>query len=237
MTYVISDIHGCYNEYLEALKRIDFSDEDTLYVLGDCVDRGYAPIKVLQHMMARPNIIPIIGNHDFTALVILKKFCVEVTEENFATQISDEDIEDVLDWILNGGQRTIEDFRKLSAEERQEILEYLGEFSVYEEVEAGGKNYLLVHGGLEPFNPELDVEDYALEQVVLSRPDYDKAYYEDRFTVTGHTPTPTEEGNSGTIIKRNNHIAIDCGCVFGYNLAVLCLETGEETYVPFIGEE
>lgn len=42
MHYVISDIHGCYNEYIKALKKVNFNDNDTLYVLGDCIDRGYA---------------------------------------------------------------------------------------------------------------------------------------------------------------------------------------------------
>ena len=58
-SYVISDIHGCYNEYITALKTINFSDNDILYILGDCIDRGYASIKVLQDMMFRPNVIPI----------------------------------------------------------------------------------------------------------------------------------------------------------------------------------
>ena len=30
MHYVISDIHGCYNEYRKALKAIDFSGSDIL---------------------------------------------------------------------------------------------------------------------------------------------------------------------------------------------------------------
>lgn len=40
MTYVMSDIHGCYREYREMLEKIVFSDADTLYILGDVVDRG-----------------------------------------------------------------------------------------------------------------------------------------------------------------------------------------------------
>ncbi len=50
------------------------------------------------------------------------------------------------------------------------------------------------------------------------------------WSLLSHTPTVCEQGNSGTIIRRNNHIAIDCGCVYGYNPGVLCLETGEEFY-------
>ncbi len=34
MRYLISDVHGCYEEYRELLEKIHFSDEDELYVLG-----------------------------------------------------------------------------------------------------------------------------------------------------------------------------------------------------------
>lgn len=40
MRYIISDIHGCYHEYMELLNKIKFSDKDELYILGDAVDRG-----------------------------------------------------------------------------------------------------------------------------------------------------------------------------------------------------
>ena len=40
MTYVISDLHGRYDLYLEMLERIQFSPEDTLYILGDVADRN-----------------------------------------------------------------------------------------------------------------------------------------------------------------------------------------------------
>ena len=36
--YVISDIHGNYDLFMELLKKIKFSEKDTLYVLGDVVD-------------------------------------------------------------------------------------------------------------------------------------------------------------------------------------------------------
>ena len=40
MHYVMSDLHGEYEKYLEMLKKIKFTDDDVLYVLGDVVDRG-----------------------------------------------------------------------------------------------------------------------------------------------------------------------------------------------------
>ena len=65
MHYVMSDLHGCYEEYLELLRKIRFSDEDVLYVLGDVIDRGPETVTLLQDMMMRSNVIPLIGNHEY----------------------------------------------------------------------------------------------------------------------------------------------------------------------------
>ena len=39
MIYVMSDLHGCFDKYKEMLSLIDFAPRDTLYVLGDVIDR------------------------------------------------------------------------------------------------------------------------------------------------------------------------------------------------------
>ena len=52
MHYVISDIHGCYEQYKQMLNLIGFNKNDILYVNGDVLDRGENPIGVFEHMMA-----------------------------------------------------------------------------------------------------------------------------------------------------------------------------------------
>ena len=37
-TYVISDIHGCYNEFLSMLEKIYFSESVHLVLAGDYID-------------------------------------------------------------------------------------------------------------------------------------------------------------------------------------------------------
>lgn len=231
MHYVISDIHGCYNEYRKALEKVNFNANDTLYVLGDCIDRGYASVKVLQDMMNRPNVIPLVGNHEFMALKVLKELCTEITEENAETHITIETMQYYTDWLLNGGKHTIEEFSALSLSRKYDLLDYLGDFSLYEEVFVNNKNYLLVHGGLEPFSSGMTVEDFTVPQLLFSHANLNKTYFQDKYTITGHTPTVLEKGNKGTVIRRNNHISIDCGCVFGYNLAIYCMETDTEEYI------
>ncbi len=232
MYYVMSDIHGCYKEYRKALEMIRFSEEDTLYVLGDVVDRGPEPIKVLQDMMLRPNVFPIIGNHEYMALMVLKKFAVEITEENTENYLSADDITSYMNWSLNGGQTTVEQFRKLSSDEQQDIMDYLEEFILYEEVQAGGRNYVLVHGGFEPFVSGKPLDDYDLSEIIFKSPDYNKVYFDDCYLVTGHRPTLWLKGaQRGRIFEKNNHIAVDCGCVFGGRLGVYCLDNGKTWYV------
>ena len=72
MTYVMADIHGCYEQYRRMLDKINFKDSDTLYVLGDVVDRGEQPMKVLHDMSMRANVYPVMGNHDYIAAILLE---------------------------------------------------------------------------------------------------------------------------------------------------------------------
>ena len=90
MTYVISDIHGCYTEFLELLDKIGFSNEDELYVLGDAMDRGPEPIKVIQDLMRRANVTYILGNHDDMMLQSLRKLAVDISEASLI-DLSDDD--------------------------------------------------------------------------------------------------------------------------------------------------
>ena len=60
MRYILSDIHGCYEEFRELLEKIHFSETDDLYILGDAMDRGPQPMNVIQDLLARPNVTYIV---------------------------------------------------------------------------------------------------------------------------------------------------------------------------------
>lgn len=234
MRYVISDIHGCYEEYLELLKKIQFGDADELYILGDVVDRGPEPIKVLRDMMGRANVYPILGNHDYVALKILRKLSVEIQAENAQGYLQESDLIDYAHWMQDGGKTTVQEFRKLSAQEKEDILEYFQEFSIYEEVFVGEKRFVLVHADLHGFSEEKELEDYTLADFIFYRADYGKRYFADEntFLVTGHTPTCLiREDKMPFVFEGNGHIAIDCGCIYGERLAAYCLDNGSITYV------
>ena len=72
MIYAMSDIHGQYELFRNLMEQIPLGKDDILYVLGDVVDRGPDSMNTLKYMMANPNIIPIMGNHELMALPCLK---------------------------------------------------------------------------------------------------------------------------------------------------------------------
>ncbi len=141
-TYVIADIHGEYDLFCKLLQEIDLQDADDLYILGDVVDRGPHPMKTLLKLMEMPNVIPIVGNHELMALEGLQFLNTEVTEETLASMDA-ATLNNYLSWQHNGGQTTVEEFRSLDPEMREEVLDFIRTFSLYEEVQAGGRSYKL----------------------------------------------------------------------------------------------
>lgn len=232
MIYCMSDIHGNYEGYKKLLEKVDFKEEDTLYVLGDVIDRGKQSIKILQDMMIRPNVVPIIGNHEYMGIQCLKFLMQEISEDSIAT-ISEDIIRGLLEWQNVGGQATMDEFHKLSREEKQDIIDYLEEFSLYEEVSVNGKDYVLVHAGLCNFAVDRPLENYGLHELIFKAPQYSRVYYLDKYLVTGHLVTRAIRQNKRPyfIYKGNNHIAIDCGSNCGGQLGMICLNTGEEFYI------
>ena len=51
MTYVLSDIHGNLRRFESIMAQINLQPDDTLYVLGDVIDRYPDGIKILRRIM------------------------------------------------------------------------------------------------------------------------------------------------------------------------------------------
>lgn len=226
MIYVMSDLHGCYEKYMAMLEKIRFSENDTLYILGDVVDRGEGGIKILQDMMRRKNIKPLLGNHDDWTLKILRMLKNPKTET-----LSKADMSLLQAWLSDGGKPTFTAFAGLSEEEQQNILTYLDSFGLYEVLTVGGNKFFLAHS--VPSKRKMqNLAARKTEDFTFSEPEYEKEYFSDTYIVTGHTPTSFIDRNSrGRIWHGNRHIAIDCGAVFDNPLACLYLDTMEEFYV------
>ena len=69
-TYVISDVHGCYDQLMEMLDLIDMQGDDELYLLGDVIDRGAQSAEVVNWLVheASPSVHLMLGNHELMML-------------------------------------------------------------------------------------------------------------------------------------------------------------------------
>ena len=221
MTYVMTGLHGDLARYEAMLCEIKFSKKDVLFLLGDVVDYGEDAAELLVKISMCENVYPIAGEHDFLALRMLTGFERILSEggapdPDFAAEMTA--------WAMDGGNATLTGYRALDKDMREGVLDYLSEFSLYEEIEVGGKSYLLVHAGVNGFSPDKELEDYKPEDFfeVSAGQKYDI----DSTVVVGHAPTA-----SGRIEREGNLVRLGCGLKESATLACLCLETGEEFYI------
>ncbi len=225
MIYCISDPHGCYRKYRQMMETISFSENDTLYVLGDCVDRGAYGIEILTDIAKRPNVKLLMGNHEFLAASLLQWIGHPLPEK-----ISRKDIDrEFISWFSdNGGHPTYQGYKKLSPENRAIVLDLIRSAPFKTRIEVGGQKFHLSHT-----LPEYDhFANCTSLDFITGEPDYDMVYDSETVFITGHTPTGMIDAKSvGRIYRSNHHIAIDCGAVFGNPLGCICLDTLQEYYV------
>ncbi len=232
MNYVMSDIHGEYEKFLEMLEEISFKDDDNLYILGNIIDVGEEPIELLREIADRPNVYPIMGNCEQTAIDALTMLCEDI-ESGKADDLRPETVKAISEWSEQGGRTTLEGFVKLSDEEKRDILDYLCDFSKFEIAECGDKMFILVHRGLGDFdNKGMKLRKYSVIDLAFTDVDYNRNYFGDENTVivSGHVPTYKLCGED-RIFLSNNNICINCGVSEGRKLGCLCLDTMAEYYI------
>ena len=222
MTYVISNIHGQYEKFKSLLAQISFKESDTLYILGDLLDYGEESMELIADLSIRLNVFCIAGEHDYLAARMLKGFS-NMLQSGAAP--SEDYIAEMTAWVQDGGQPTLEAFRSLDADQREGVIEYLEEMTLFEEVEVKGERYLLVHAGIANYSPDTDLEDYMPEDFFAEPLDASYPLVEGTTVVVGHVPT-----KSGRIERGEGSIFLDCGAGEGGRLGCLCLESGEEFY-------
>lgn len=209
MIYVMSDIHGQAGAFYKMLKKICFSDNDQMYVLGDVIDRGPDGIEIIKYVMSRKNITLLIGNHEHMMLDALR------------TGLShDYDL-----WFYNGGMMTLDSFNELGSAEKDKMLEYLKNCPVViPDVKVNNRKFYLTHAGWLNRKSILlykdafvfDIEDATWDRDFANCPHKEKGFEGYRI-IFGHTPTPRLY--YGRINKKDiplisyckKAIAIDCG--------------------------
>ena len=106
-TYVVSDIHGEYELFIRLLEEIRLKETDTLYVLGDILDRGSHPIRIILKLMEMPNVVCLTGNHELMALECLEFLMQEITEISIE-KVDEKMLENLMTWQYNGSKSTID---------------------------------------------------------------------------------------------------------------------------------
>lgn len=73
-TYAIGDLHGCHAEFVSLLEKLSFNAaNDTLWLVGDLVNRGPSSLACLQEVQALGSAARcVLGNHDFHLLVVAR---------------------------------------------------------------------------------------------------------------------------------------------------------------------
>lgn len=64
MIYCMSDIHGELDRFKAMLELINFSSDDTLYIIGDVIDRHPGGVEILKIIKDKPNMFMLLGNHE-----------------------------------------------------------------------------------------------------------------------------------------------------------------------------
>ena len=133
-TYAIGDIQGCYDELRGLLKQLQFNpDKDTLWFVGDLVNRGPKSLETLRFIKNLPHKIIVLGNHDLHLLALHHGHSAK--EHTLQDILQAPDCEELLNWL------------------RHQPLLHLDETL----------NYVMVHAGIYPLWKLTEAKRYAKE--------------------------------------------------------------------------
>lgn len=151
-TYVTSDAHGHLRALDRVLELAAPGVSDTVYVLGDMIDRGPDPVGVMRLVQALPHAHVLMGNH----------------ERMMLDAISSDDEMIQGGWSLNGGWTTAEQLDGLSREEALDLVDWVAGLSLAAVVrvedlfsaarslpgEPAQRIYLLAHAGIDALSAQ-----------------------------------------------------------------------------------
>lgn len=247
-TYVISDIHGCFDEFMKMLAAIRLQCTDELIIAGDIVDRGPKTYEMLQWMLQKPeNVIYLPGNHDVGFAGYLEELrrhgvCMDYYHTIAQLQKRGIAVSQMLQW------------KKIFTQ-----LQY------YVKRNINGRDFYIAHAGVpscayaermfgawEVGQARGHKKQNLIDYYLWSREEVLQTGGEAQSTVIfGHTPTISmnnftyHDGKVWEWLRQSDgcrFVGIDCGCVYGYyghgnaRLACLRLEDGKVWYVDSFGK-
>lgn len=191
-TFAIGDIHGCYHTFKKLLFEVlAVSTEDTIYLLGDFIDRGPRSKKVLKLILKMQqmgfHIKPLMGNHE---IMLLGSIFSPLKFQG---------------WMRSGGHSTLESFKvEHPANIKDKYLDFITGLPFLYETE----QFIYVHGGLN-FEAENPLEEFEVMPWIRNGI-IDKTKIGNRRIIVGHTPSTLERINKSL---QEDRILLDGGCV------------------------
>jgi serine/threonine protein phosphatase 1 len=243
-TYAFSDLHAQYNLWTQIKNFI--KPEDTVYCLGDCVDRGNAGLEILNEVMETPNIILLRGNHeDFIDSIGSEVIRCEPDEDIYR------EVPNMYLWRMNGADNTIKAFNKLSREKKNWLINEIKKLPTHiEHTNSNGDIIYLCHAGRQPDTEE--IADMGFGDVPMNNYIWDRTHLTDtkwrgksnEYCVHGHTPIEymfyyTMDTNEIEIPQsrfeifkycEDHKINIDLGSFNTHRACLLNLDTFEPIY-------
>ncbi|HPX59424.1 MAG TPA: metallophosphoesterase family protein [Bacteroidales bacterium] len=232
--WVIPDVHGCYYTLKKLLEdRINITKEDTVYFLGDLVDRGKHSRLVLDYLINLEkegyNIKVIKGNHEE---YFVRSYYSELTHNStFLKKYS----KDYQFWLKVGGKETVESFGVKNVKDIPlAYIKWIENLPYYYLTD----KYVIVHAGLN-FNKKNPFED-TNAMLVNNHFTVVPEKIGNRTVIHGHIPLSID-GIETLIREKDTYhfICLDNGCyyekidTFG-SLLALNLDTLELTQQPNI---
>ena len=225
MVYVMSDIHGRYDLFIDMIDMIQLGDNDRLYILGNVIDRGPDPIKCLQYIMQHDNITLLVDDWRLINTIVQL-----ISDGYITTAIRDA----VYDY---GGDTMIEQLSILDNDAQIAVLRFLRAQKEYAHINVSGKKYLLIHianysvaeadeiiiSGQTPTNIMAD----TLASKCVKYDGYGYGYE----ITKGILLAQIARGCNRQIMYLPRRICIDCAAIFGGNLACIRLDDMAEYYV------
>lgn len=209
--YCMSDIHGCFTKFKQMLELIKFSDKDTLYIIGDIVDRGPEVLETIRFVRAAKNIHLICGNHENMMVAGIIEM-TKITNKGFREDGDDLRIQN---WLANGGSKTMALLFNPDnpIPDLIDIFEWITKLPTYKEITVNNRDFVLVHAGVGDYEDNVPLSERDELDFIWTRNKDHRI--SGKIIICGHTPTAyLNADHSYNIFKEDGYINIDGGCVF-----------------------
>lgn len=114
-TYLIGDIHGCYDELRSMLANIKFNPVmDTLWLTGDLVARGPGSLDVLRLVCdLGDNVRIVLGNNDLHLLAVYAGISRNKSKDCITPILEAQDADELINWLRRQPMLQVDEEKKL----------------------------------------------------------------------------------------------------------------------------